>query len=437
MGVISCGTTMIDNGAFQGLAVLSWDTTAKTASFTAVAGNGYFVNTTSGSITVTLPSSPSAGDQVAIKDYAATAGTNKIVLARNGSNINGAAADADIVTNGESATLLYVDGTQGWSVILDGNKDAAQDQKFVTATGGTITTDGDFKIHTFTGPGTFCVSCAGSSTGSTDIDYLIVAGGGGGGGGSVNVNRGAGGGGAGGFRETPGNTTEYIASNFNKSLSTLTVAATGYPVTVGAGGTGGTQPNPGRPGAPGSNSVFNSNTAAGGGGVYMPCVAPNNLPNGRDGGSGGGGPSQPNPGPKKTGGQGNVPAVFGVQGFPGADGYSDPATPGLNGEYGGGGGGASQKGLQTNSAGGSGGGDGSTTGIKGTASGDAFAGGGGGFGGNANTTGGVGGGGDGARNANNPANISGTANTGGGGGGGYQNGGSGGSGVVVIRYKFQ
>jgi hypothetical protein len=406
---------MIDNGAFQGLAVLSWDTTAKTASFTAVAGNGYFVNTTSGSITVTLPSSPSAGDQVAIKDYAATAGTNKIVLARNGSNINGAAADADIVTNGESATLLYVDGTQGWSVILDGNKDAAQDQKFVTATGGTITTDGDFKIHTFTGPGTFCVSCAGSSTGSTDIDYLIVAGGGGGGGGSVNVNRGAGGGGAGGFRETPGNTTEYIASNFNKSLSTLTVAATGYPVTVGAGGTGGTQPNPGRPGAPGSNSVFNSNTAAGGGGVYMPCVAPNNLPNGRDGGSGGGGPSQPNPAPKKTGGQGNIPAVFGVQGFPGADGYSDPATPGLNGEYGGGGGGASQKGLQTNSAGGSGGGDGSTTGIKGR----------------------VGGGGDGARNANNPANISGTANTGGGGGGGYQNGGSGGSGVVVIRYKFQ
>ena len=436
MGVISCGTTMIDNGAFQGLAVLSWDTTAKTANFTAVAGNGYFVNTTSGSITVTLPSSPSAGDQVAIKDYAATAGTNKIVLARNGSNINGAAADADIVTNGESATLLYVDGTQGWSVILDGNKDAAQDQKFVTATGGTITTDGDFKIHTFTGPGTFCVSCAGSSTGSTDIDYLIVAGGGGGGGGSVNVNRGAGGGGAGGFRETPGNTTEYIASNFNKSLSTLTVAATGYPVTVGAGGTGGTQPNPGRPGAPGSNSVFNSNTAAGGGGVYMPCVAPNNLPNGRDGGSGGGGPTSPSPAAKKTGGQGNVPSVYGVQGFPGGDG-SDPAPPSgsfIGTQYAGGGGGASEKGDD-----GSGllsaGGDGSTTGIKG-GGGDTFAGGGGGFRGPANSEGGAGGGGFGARNGSSSVG-SGTANTGGGGGGGYQNGGAGGSGVVVIRYKFQ
>jgi len=436
MGVISCGTTMIDNGAFQGLAVLSWDTTAKTASFTAVAGNGYFVNTTSGSITVTLPSSPSAGDQVAIKDYAATAGTNKIVLARNGSNINGAAADADIIKNGESATLLYVDATQGWSVIIDGNKDAAQDQKFVTATGGTITTDGDFKIHTFTGPGTFCVSCAGSSTGSTDIDYLIVAGGGGGAGGSVNVNLGAGGGGAGGFRETPGNTTEYIASLLNKNLSTLTVAATGYPVTVGAGGAGGTQPNPGRPGAPGSNSVFNGNTAAGGGGVYMPCVAPNNLPNGRDGGSGGGGPTSPSPAAKKTGGQGNVPSVYGVQGFPGGDG-SDPAPPSgsfIGTQYAGGGGGASEKGDD-----GSGllsaGGDGSTTGIKG-GGGDTFAGGGGGFRGPANSEGGAGGGGFGARNGSSSVG-SGTANTGGGGGGGYQNGGAGGSGVVVIRYKFQ
>ena len=105
MGVISCGTTMIDNGAFQGLAVLSWDTTAKTGNFTAVAGNGYFVNTTSASITVTLPSSPSAGDQVAIKDYAATAATNKIVIARNGSNINGAAANAEAEDGGACVTI--------------------------------------------------------------------------------------------------------------------------------------------------------------------------------------------------------------------------------------------------------------------------------------------------------------------------------------------
>ena len=62
---------------------VDWDTTAKTASFTAVSGNGYFVNTTSGAITVTLPTSPSAGDIVSISDYAGTAATNNITIARN------------------------------------------------------------------------------------------------------------------------------------------------------------------------------------------------------------------------------------------------------------------------------------------------------------------------------------------------------------------
>jgi hypothetical protein len=64
------------------------------------------------------------------------------------------------------------------------------------ATGGTITCCGDYKIHTFTGPGTFCVSCAGNPCGSNTVDYLVVAGGGGGGDDS------GGGGGAGGFRES-------------------------------------------------------------------------------------------------------------------------------------------------------------------------------------------------------------------------------------------
>src|SRR6056300_737577 len=50
---------------------------------------------------------------------------------------------------------------------------------YVSATGGTITTDGDYKIHTFTGPGTFTVSCAGNPAGSDTLDYFVVAGGGG------------------------------------------------------------------------------------------------------------------------------------------------------------------------------------------------------------------------------------------------------------------
>jgi hypothetical protein len=147
MGVISCGTTMIDQGQFQNLAVLSWDTTAKTANFTGVAGNGYFVNTTSGSITVTLPASPSAGDQVGIKDYANTADTNAIDIARNGSNIQGSAADFQITEEGGGATLIYVDATQGWKVISDSQASAIGN--FVTATGGTITTSPCNKIIKF------------------------------------------------------------------------------------------------------------------------------------------------------------------------------------------------------------------------------------------------------------------------------------------------
>jgi hypothetical protein len=91
MGVNSNGTVMMDQGFFENLGSVTWDTTAKTAGFTAVSGNGYFVNTTSGAITVTLPSSPSAGDVVGIKDYANTADTNAITIGRNGSNIDGVA----------------------------------------------------------------------------------------------------------------------------------------------------------------------------------------------------------------------------------------------------------------------------------------------------------------------------------------------------------
>ena len=440
MGVISCGTTMINNGAFQGLAVLSWDTTVKTSNFTAVAGHGYFVNTTSGSITVTLPSSPSASDQVAIKDYAATTGANKIVVARNGSNINGAAADADILTSGESATLFYVDSTQGWSVIMDGNKEAAQDQKFITATGGTITTDGDYKVHTFTSPGTFTVTCAGSTTGSTDIDYLLIAGGGGG---AAGYERGAGAGGGGGFRESPGKSSGY---NGYGNLDSFTVAATGYPVTVGAGGSGGTNPNTGNPSCNGSASTFLGFSAAGGGGSLAGPPQPTSSPAGQNGGSGGGGSGidcapgriagQPYP-VKNTGGLGNVPSFALVQGFPGGNSPGERSGNPAVYRNSGGGGGASQRGYDAGAAlpGGGGrggrGGDGRASTISGT--GTYYGGGGGGL---VNACGGLGGGGK-SLPLTQAGGTNGTANTGGGGSGGLTSGGNGGSGLVVIRYKFQ
>jgi len=91
----------------------SWQA-VKTANFTAVAGEGYFINTTSGAITMTLPSSPTIGDEVAFVDYAGTADTNNITVGRNSEKIQGDAADLTINVERAANTLVYTDGTQGW-----------------------------------------------------------------------------------------------------------------------------------------------------------------------------------------------------------------------------------------------------------------------------------------------------------------------------------
>ena len=91
----------------------SWQT-EKTSSFTAVAGEGYFVNTTSGAVTVTLPASPSLGDEVSIIDASGTADTNNITVGRNSENIQGSAADLTISTERAAFTLVYFNSTQGW-----------------------------------------------------------------------------------------------------------------------------------------------------------------------------------------------------------------------------------------------------------------------------------------------------------------------------------
>ena len=166
---------------------------------TMVAGNGYFVNNTSAAGLVKLPISASIGDVVAIKDYAGNFGTNSLTIQRNGHNIQGVANDSLISTNRASLVLVYVDSTKGWLYWEEHNVADLQGPSFTSATGGTITTSGDFKIHTFTGDGCFVVSQIGNSPvvptgGPVNVDYLTVAGGGGGGLGQ------GGGGGAGGYR---------------------------------------------------------------------------------------------------------------------------------------------------------------------------------------------------------------------------------------------
>jgi hypothetical protein len=422
---IPAGVSITNNGTASGFGAtgaVSWNTTVKTGDFTAVAGEGYFVNTTSGAVNVTLPAG-SAGSVIGIKDYAGTFDTNAVTLTRNGSDkIGGKAVNATLETEGIAITLVFIDSTQGWLVTDSGLQSEAPTAQFVTATGGTVTESGNFKIHTFTGPGTFAVSCAGNAQGSNTVSYMVVAGGGGGGGSEAVADPTAvtgGGGGAGGYREGKASSDCYTASPLN-APSGLPVSVQSYPITVGGGGAAGT--NSPREGANGSASIFSSITSAGGGGTP-----------GATGGTGGSGGGVR--GACSTGnvGAGNTPPVSPPQGNPGGV-LTVTSSP-----YGAAGGGGATAAGATNGPSGAGGagGAGATSSINATPT--ARAGGGGGANGHPGTNtaaGGTGGGGGGSR-----PQINATTNTGGGGAGAVADSpglaGTGGSGIVIIRYKFQ
>ena len=412
---ITVGGQSISLGGSSGVPSIDWQTVV-TGDTTMVSGRGYFVNTTSSAVTMTLPSSASAGNFIAIKDYAGTFGTNNVTIARNGHKIQGQASNSQLSTSRASIRLVYVDSTKGWLFYNESNV-AALVKLYLTATGGTITTSGNDKIHTFTGDGNFIVSqlANGIGTGSTNkVQYLVVAGGGGGGFDN------SGGGGAGGFRhDFPG--------------CGLTIAsATTFPITVGAGGAGRTGSRCGT-GTPGSNSIFSTITSAGGGGGGSDANGSNGA--GANGGSGGGGAKGGN---TKTGGSGNTPPVSPSQGNNGGAGAPYPPSSGDGGGGGGGAGAVGQPGPDSSPPGGGNGGNGTANSITGSSV--TYAGGGGGGSPGPGGSGGSGGGGTGG-NSPAPNNKSaGTANTGGGGGGATgssDTGMQGGSGIVVLRYRFQ
>ena len=470
---------------------------------TAIAGRGYFIDTTAGVITVTLPASPAIGDTIIISDYGANAATNNITINPNGNKILGGSSNRFIQTNKETVELIYSDNTKGWSVIsgyiegtlgLQGSPSAptigtatlsgadvsltftaptdtgdssilsyaavsnpaggsgtisedgstrtilvtglstgtsytftvtatnaigtsassaasnsitTPSPSFISATGGTVATSGDYKIHTFTGDGCFVVSTTGYPVGPQGgpaiVDYLVVAGGGGGGGASF-----GGGGGGGGFREGKSSPAPIYSASPIVAPAGLTVTATTYPITVGAGGVGGSSAVQGTP------SVFSTITSAGGGkGPAGP------------GGSGGGGSHQ------GAGGNGNTPPVSPSQGFPGGMNCQQAPPEPYQGRFAAaGGGGAGEAGIQASCAGYPSvtgrGGAGVATAISGTST--SYSGGGGGgpgyVAGAAGSPCGTGG----------ASGSAGTTNRGGGGGGDSA---SGGKGIVVIRYKFQ
>jgi hypothetical protein len=402
---LAAGATSSGFGATYNGAV-NWDTTPKTTTVTAASGVGYFINTTSGGVTVNLPAG-TAGAIVALSDYAGTWNTNNVTVNANGTEKIGgvASSPASLSTQGQSVTFIYVDSTRGWVNV--GDATLVQGNTFVAATGGTITTCGNYKIHTFTGPGTFTVTNTGP--GSSTVDYLVVAGGGGGQGGRV------GGGGAGGYRESKATGAPWTASPLASSTS-LPVSVTAYPITVGAGGNAGTVgvPSPISAGN-GNNSIFSTITSAGGGSL-SPCG-----PAGA-GGSGRGGTAD---GP---GSAGNTPPVSPPQGNPGGSGN----PPGFAAGGGGGAGGAGGNGSGTAGSGG--------VGVSTSISGSSLAYAGGGAGGASVGFGGTPGSGS-PCGTGGGAGVAGTTNRGGGGGSNSSqpclNGGAGGSGVVVIRYQYR
>jgi len=277
-------------------------------------------------------------------------------------------------------------------------KYTASETASISATGGTETTYSsggvDYKVHSFTNVGdtTFNVF-----SGSSDVDYFILAGGGGGGG--SNNDTGGGGGGAGG----------YLTGSF------VNLSTGAYTITVGGGGSAGSRYS--TQAGNGGNSVFNGQTAIGGGGGKV------GTGTGSNGGSGGG------PGGTGTAGQG----------------YSSPGSRGENrGGRGGGGAGSEPDAIGDNRfAAGSTGGAPINNSLR-TGSAVAYAGGGGGGNGiNSPVNGGLGGngGGGGAGNGDTGSGAGAGADNSGGGGGGQRDLGeggqvaaAGGSGIVVIRY---
>jgi hypothetical protein len=388
-------------------------------STTAVAGEGYFIDNSSATHTINLPASPSIGDTVKIVALSGT--TNAITVGRNGSNIQGAASDRVYQSDNQADTFTYSNATEGWTL----ETTTLEVPVYITASGGTETTSGNFKIHTFNSSSNFVVSNMGNQT--TKASYLVVAGGGGGGLGKAN-NGGGGGGGAGGFRENREDIDSYSVSP-RAASGGLTITTQTYPITVGAGGAGGSSPS--TRGSSGSNSVFSTITSAGGGGGGSSDGTNGAASNG---GSGGGAGSDGGPNAK---GSGNTPPVSPSQG-------SDGGGPNSSGGHGSGGGGVLNAGATNVSPNGGGpGGGGATTSIS--ASSTAYGGGGGGGVYHTNScaagTGGAGGGGNGTKGG---VGAAATANTGGGGGGGGRSGpgndhdgGAGGSGIVIVRYRYQ
>ena len=190
---IPAGSTLANSGTATGFASIDWQSTVVTgATHTASANQGIWIDTTSNACTITLPGSPSVGDQLIFSDFKRTWGSNAVTLSLNSLKFQGGTRNPVYDTTGETVHIVYSGSTQGWIPIND----------------GAVADEGNFQAY--------------------NIDFLVIAGGGYGRVGSP------GGGGAGGYRNSYGSETSGRGSS---SESSLTLADATYTITVGAGGT--------------------------------------------------------------------------------------------------------------------------------------------------------------------------------------------------------
>ena len=332
---LSSGTTYNGSAALtlsNSLPNISWQT-VQTANFSATAGNGYPVNTTSSSITATLPASPTAGQFISFVDYAGTFATNALLISPNGKNLNGSTSTGKLVTARQGIVFVYIDATQGWLAyagFLDTTPVQSYSASYTVVAGGgggggnigaggggggflnSTTTIGIGTVYTVT---VGAAGAGGSYTGTNGGNSVfgsITATGGGKGGDSGSNNAGSGGSGGGASRSgtTPGSGT----------------SGQGY--AGGSGTDSGGNSAGGGGGSNGAASSASSNTGGSGGGAATTTITGSSVSlAGGGGGCGANGGASGNGGGSGTGG-GN-----------GSNGSSAPGAGTVNTGGGGGGGG--------------------------------------------------------------------------------------------------
>ena len=319
IGTPSDGTVTSAKLASGTTGLIAWQS-VQTTGFTASAGRGYPLNTTSAAFTVTLPASPSVGDTIILLDYAGTFDTNKLTINPNGNKIEGSTDNVLLSGEREGATLTYIDSTQGWLASSGINE------------------------------GTDALSPT-----SYSIDFLVIAGGGSGGGYGN-----GGGGGAGGYRTS----TQTVSAG---TVITVTVGDGGASVTGLLSGINGSNSS-----ISGSGLTTITSAGGGGGGGSPASTAPSGGSGGggRNGYSGGSGntpstsPSQGN-----NGGLGvSTPPAYGGGGGGGAGAVGQDGTSSKGGD-GGAGVASSITGSSVTRAGGGGGGTDTTIGSGGSGGG--------------------------------------------------------------------